>query len=105
MAPPDFGRLVNPISIGGTDYAHLITTGTPGFSDLSTALIIPNVYYSERSSIITFRPISNVIVILLFMNFRAFFIKCNWHFLYIHFKKKFGSLHFDVVQHQLKTET
>ena len=25
---------------GGTDYAHLITTGTPGFSDLPTALII-----------------------------------------------------------------
>jgi hypothetical protein len=24
---------------GGTDYAHLITTGTPGFSDLPTALI------------------------------------------------------------------
>ena len=24
---------------GGTDYAHLITTGTPGFSDLRTALI------------------------------------------------------------------
>ena len=23
----------------GTDYAHLITTGTPGFSDLPTALI------------------------------------------------------------------
>ena len=23
----------------GTDYAHLITTGTPGFSDLSTAMI------------------------------------------------------------------
>ena len=23
---------------GGTDYAHLITTGTPGFSDLPTAL-------------------------------------------------------------------
>ena len=22
---------------GGTDYAHLITTGTPGFSDLPTA--------------------------------------------------------------------
>ena len=22
---------------GGTDYAHLITTGTPGFSDLLTA--------------------------------------------------------------------
>ena len=24
---------------GGTDYAHLITTGTPGFSDLPTALM------------------------------------------------------------------
>ena len=23
---------------GGTDYPHLITTGTPGFSDLPTAL-------------------------------------------------------------------
>ena len=25
---------------GGTDYAHLITTGTPGFSDLPTALLL-----------------------------------------------------------------
>ena len=24
---------------GGTDYANLITTGTPGFSDLTTALL------------------------------------------------------------------
>ena len=24
---------------GGIDYAHLITTGTPGFSDLPTALV------------------------------------------------------------------
>ena len=24
---------------GGTDFAHLITTGTPGFSDLPTALL------------------------------------------------------------------
>ena len=24
---------------GGTDYAHLIITGTPGFSDLPTALL------------------------------------------------------------------
>ena len=38
MAPPDFGRSVNPISTRGRDYAHLITTGTPGFSDLPTAL-------------------------------------------------------------------
>ena len=38
VAHPDFGRSVNPISTGGTDYAHLITAGTPGFSDLPTAL-------------------------------------------------------------------
>ena len=38
IAQPDFGRSVNPISTRGTDYAHLITTGTPGFSDLLTAL-------------------------------------------------------------------
>ena len=39
MAHSDFGRSVNPISPGGTDYANLITTGTPGFSDLLTALL------------------------------------------------------------------
>ena len=33
------GRSDNPISTRGTDYAHLITTGTTGFSDLPTALI------------------------------------------------------------------
>ena len=38
MTPPDFGRSVHPISTRGTDYAHLITTDTPGFSDLPTAL-------------------------------------------------------------------
>ena len=27
---------------GGIDYAHLVTTGTPGFSDLPTALYIHN---------------------------------------------------------------
>ena len=40
MAPgadSDFGRLVNPISTRGTDYVHLVTTGTPGFSDVPTA--------------------------------------------------------------------
>ena len=36
---PDFGRSIKPIS-RGTDYAHIITTGTPRFSDLLTALII-----------------------------------------------------------------
>ena len=39
IAHPYFGRSVNPISIRGTAYADLITTGTPGFSDLPTALI------------------------------------------------------------------
>ena len=38
MAHPDFRRSVNPISTRGTDYAHLITTGIPRFSDLPTAL-------------------------------------------------------------------
>ena len=38
VAPPDSGRSVNPISTRGKDYAHLITTGTPGFSDIPTAL-------------------------------------------------------------------
>ena len=37
-ATPNFGRSVNPISSRRTNYAHLIITGTPGFSDLPTAL-------------------------------------------------------------------
>ena len=39
MTPPDFGRSVNPILCRGTDCAHVITTGTPGFSNLPTALL------------------------------------------------------------------
>ena len=40
MVPPDFGSSFNPISQPeGADYAHHITTGTPGFSDLPTALL------------------------------------------------------------------
>ena len=35
MASPEFGRSVNPIS----NYAHLITTGTPRFLDLPMALL------------------------------------------------------------------
>ena len=31
---------------GGTDYAHLITTGTPGFSDLPMALIATMVVHT-----------------------------------------------------------
>ena len=37
-ALPVFGQTVNPISTGGTDYAHYNTTSPPGFSDLATAL-------------------------------------------------------------------
>ena len=38
MAPPDFGRLVNPISTKGDKLCPPNNTGTPGFSDLPTAL-------------------------------------------------------------------
>ena len=39
-SPPQF--LADQLTLfqpGGTDYARLITTGTPGFSDLPTALL------------------------------------------------------------------
>ena len=36
--PPDFGRLVNPISTKGSRLCSPNNTGTPGFSDLPTAL-------------------------------------------------------------------
>ena len=38
MAPPDFGRSVNPISTKGGRLCPPYNTGTPGFSDLPTAL-------------------------------------------------------------------
>ena len=34
---------------GGTDYVHLITTGTPGFSDVPTALLLSYVFRSILS--------------------------------------------------------
>ena len=51
MVPPDFGRSLNPISTRGTDYAHLIATGTLGFSDLPTALLFdsPEVHHYEEA--------------------------------------------------------
>ena len=39
IAPPDFGRSVNPISIKGGRLCPPNNTGTPGFSDLPTALL------------------------------------------------------------------
>ena len=38
MAPPDFGRPINPISAKGSRLFPPNNTGTPGFSDLPTAL-------------------------------------------------------------------
>ena len=38
MAPPDFGRSVNPISTKGDRLCPPCNSGTPGFSDLPTAL-------------------------------------------------------------------
>ena len=35
---------------GGTNYAHLITTGTPGFSDLPTALMVSLVYKNMNAT-------------------------------------------------------
>ena len=41
MPPPHFFADQLTLSqTGGTDYAHLITTGTPGFLDLPTALLL-----------------------------------------------------------------
>ena len=40
MAPPNFGRSVNPISTKGGRLCPPNNTGTPGFSDLPTALLI-----------------------------------------------------------------
>ena len=34
MAPPDFGRSVNPISTKGADYAHQIILASPDFQTL-----------------------------------------------------------------------
>ena len=39
--------LADQLTLFQTDYAHLITTGTPGFSDLPTALTVT---VSQRSS-------------------------------------------------------
>ena len=50
MAHPDLCKSVDPISTRGTDYAHLITTDTPEFSDLPTAL---NVQKNQDSRIQT----------------------------------------------------
>jgi hypothetical protein len=44
MAPPDFGRSVNPISTRGGRVFPSNYTGTPGISDLPTALKKPKLF-------------------------------------------------------------
>ena len=53
MAPPNFGRSVNPISTRGTEYAHLLATGTPVFSDLPMALFtLPIIHNVQNGRVI-----------------------------------------------------
>ena len=44
-----YARLVNPIPTRGTDYAYLITTGTPRFSDLPTAMNTYHIKYHNMA--------------------------------------------------------
>ena len=44
---------------GGTNYAHLINTGTPGFSDLPTALFSTG--WTNNSVILTAKAVSTVL--------------------------------------------
>ena len=40
VAPPEFGRSVNPIQTRGADYTPHTTASPPGFKKLSTPLIL-----------------------------------------------------------------
>ena len=51
MAPPDFGRSVNPISTKGGRLCPPNNTGTPGFSDLPTALLTLSISETGHCSI------------------------------------------------------
>ena len=50
LAPPDFGRSVNPISTKGGRFYSPNNTGTLGFSDLPTALVVINTTEAKRLS-------------------------------------------------------
>ena len=51
MAPPDFARSVNPISTKGGRLCPPNNTGTPGFSDLPTALLTLSISETGHCSI------------------------------------------------------
>ena len=75
LEPPDFGRSVQPISTRGTDYAHLITTGTPGFSDLPTALRAENLRaQSLKIASAIFLVKSQVAIIRIIKSINDFFL-------------------------------
>ena len=71
MAPPDFGSSVNPISNRGTDYAHLITTGTPVFSELTTALVSKG--YLKQRGCRLFHPPNKYILIYISLHSLYYF--------------------------------
>ena len=50
MAPPNFGRSVNPISTKGGRLCPLKNAGTPGFSDLPTAFWLRNTYVLQNKT-------------------------------------------------------
>ena len=47
--------LFQPGGTLGTDYSHLITTGTPGFSDLPTALLSGQIHKSNEKTVLGLR--------------------------------------------------
>ena len=49
MAPPDFGRSVNPFSIKGGKLCPPNDTGTLGFYDLPTALLVRKALLMRKS--------------------------------------------------------
>jgi hypothetical protein len=53
MTPPDFGVSVNPISTMGDKLCPPNITGTPGFSDLPTVLIVIDAIKSNLNSSLT----------------------------------------------------
>ena len=48
MAHPDLADQLTLFEPGVTDFAQLITTGTPGFSDLPTALLYRPLIMSQK---------------------------------------------------------
>jgi hypothetical protein len=50
MATPRFWQISYLSPPGGADYTHHIITGSPGFSDLSTALVLQEKQAEKKQS-------------------------------------------------------